>query len=449
MGLGYYRQASGDRGYLAQDFGAGDHAPVIVENESVRTGSDLVDLYTYSSDDRAGFTGMGPATQMMISNNPCFDGAEWQPYTAERSWRLAPGSGWRTVFVKTRDAVGRTSVGRDTIYLGEKAPWDELGLHLASPSTARVTIPLLDGGGRPYVQLSQNWFADDRNETFELLFGSGERVSDPAARGGTAFRLRPADVESSAWVWTTSFFKATPFTAYVRLKVSDNGSSEEVARFAVRAGGTEYGPLRLKGTDFAAPGAHQEFPLPFTFHDNPDDGFLIFQFWRSGSATVTVDGVTIFTEPKPVESPFEWKVPGGTYRGGGIRVRYTDGAGSFSPMKEVDLNPPRLAVSPPGLHFLAEKNGIPPSAQRVQVVQGGCGTFDWTATEDGEWLETRQVGDAVEARVDAAGLEVGSREAVIAVDGGSGVVDSPVEIPVTLRVVERVHRVLLPVTLRK
>ena len=72
--------------------------------------------------------------------------------------------------------------------------------------------------------------------------------------------------------------------AYFRLKVNDNTSSSEVARISVKGGGTEYGPLILHGTDFAAPSQYQEFAIGFTFNTNPNDDFLFFNFWRSGNA---------------------------------------------------------------------------------------------------------------------------------------------------------------------
>ena len=126
--------------------------------------------------------------------------------------------------------------------------------------------------------------------------------------------------------------------AYVRLKVNDNTSGAEVARFAIDGGGTEYGPLILRGTDFAAPNQYQEFALNFTFHKNPNNDFLIFQFWRSGGADVYVDVVYIFTEPQAITSPLTWSVPGRNYRGQGVWMRYTDGT-HFSNILEASTLP--------------------------------------------------------------------------------------------------------------
>jgi len=446
VGLGYYLRESDGRGYVTQDFGYDSvYPPVIIEYEAITTTSTTVNLYIHTNEGNGGFTGMSAATEMMIANDPCFTDASWEPYSAERVWALESGTGWRTVYVKTGDRLGRTTIADDTIYLGETVPLDELGLHLASSTTDTVTLYGLDGGGLPYVQFSQNWFADDTFDTFTLWWGNGEQVEDGDAIGGTAFRLRPGNGESFAWVWTTEFYKETPFVAYFRLKVSDNSSGGEVARISVKGGGTEYGPLSLRGTDFASANVYQEFPIPFTFHDNPDDVFLIFQFWRSGGeADVYVDGVYIFTAPQPVESPMIWKVPGGNYRGGGIWVRYTDDAGNFSAIEEANLNPKRISVSPSSLAFLAERGASPPPAQMLSILQEGCGSFTWNASGDADWLHLQPVGERVEVSVDTTGLSVGTYHATITVEAEAGVVGSPVQVPITLIVAERLNRIYLP-----
>lgn len=257
------------------------------------------------------------------------------------------------------------------------------------------------------------------------------------------------DGESFTWVWTTGSFKDTPFVAYFRLKVSDNTSASEVSRISVKGGGTEYGPLNLKGTDFAASNTYQEFPLAFTFHDNPDDVFLIFQFWRSGQADVYVDGVTIFTDPQSVQSPFTWTVPGGNYRGGGIWLRYTDGAGDFSSIEEANLNPGLISVSPTSLLFLAEHGASPPPAQTLSILREGCGSFTWSASDAADWLHLQPVGETVQVSVDAAGLVTGTYAATITVEAEAGVLGSPAQIPVTLVVANQIYQVYLPLTIKE
>lgn len=134
-------------------------------------------------------------------------------------------------------------------------------------------------------------------------------------------------------MYDTAFIKYTPFTAYFRLKVNDNLSSNEVARIEVQGGPAIYGPLSLKGTDFTTSNQYQEFALNFTFNPTTNDPFLIFKFWRSGNADVYVDAVSIFSAPQAITSPLTWSVPGSNYRGQGVWVRYTNGT-QFSDITE-------------------------------------------------------------------------------------------------------------------
>ncbi len=126
IGVGYYRRSDG-RGYVTLDFGVDPaYAPVVIENEAITTLTPNVNLYIYDRSPGGGFASLGAATHMMISNSPCFTGATWEPYAANRSWTLESGEGWRQVYVKTRDVFGRTLTVSDTIYLGAHAPLDEI-----------------------------------------------------------------------------------------------------------------------------------------------------------------------------------------------------------------------------------------------------------------------------------------------------------------------------------
>ncbi|HSJ55878.1 MAG TPA: CAP domain-containing protein, partial [Anaerolineae bacterium] len=272
VGLGYYRRDSDGRGYITQDFGTDPaYAPVVIDDEALSTESVTTSLYIYDRSTAGGFAGLAPAAEMRVSSDACFAGAAWEPYAAEREWVLGGEPGWQRVYVQTRDAFSRTMTVSDTIYLGADVPPDELGAVGMSTTQPQVTLYGLDGGGLPQVQLSVGWLADDTFGTFGLMWGNGERVEDATAWGGTAYRLYPGAGESFARVWDTTFLKDTPLVAYFRLKVDDNTSGDEVARVSVLAGGAEYGPLSLSGTDFDAPDQYQEFALDFTHHTNPDD----------------------------------------------------------------------------------------------------------------------------------------------------------------------------------
>jgi hypothetical protein len=445
VGLGFYRRDTDGRGYVTQAFGT-DAAfpPVIIENEALNVAAPDVDLYIYDRAPGGGFAELGPATQMKVSNNPCFDGAAWEPYTAAKSWNLESGTGWRNVFVKTQDALGRTSAVSDTIYLGNNPPLNELNLGQASTRRDMVTLYNLDGGNLDQVQFGFSWAVDDTFGTFGLNWGNGERVNDPDALGGTAFRLRPGAGESYAWVWTTEFVKEMPLAAYVRLKVVDNSAGGEVARFSVSGGGTTYGPLSLRGIDFTAANQYQEFMLPFTFHNNPDEVFLIFNFWRSGNVDLYVDAVHIFTAPVPLTSPFELAVPGDNYRGQGVWVRYTDGA-QFSTVEEGQVFPDGLTASPANLSFMADPTGQSTPPQQIQVADNGCMPIDWQVNESAPWLFAQRSGDSAQVWVDATGMALGAYAADITISAAD---QADIVIPVELMVVEQLFFGYQPLILK-
>lgn len=332
--------------------------------------------------------------------------------------------------------LSHTITASNSIHVGANAPLADLGDSLMSTTRDSVTIYEANGSGLPKVQFSLGWAADDTFETFSLLWGTGQRITESAAWGGTAYQLTyTSTIESSAWVWTTDFVRDTPMTAYVRLKISDNSSSSEVARVSVTNGAT----LSLKGTDFTAVNQYQEFPLEFTFPSS--ETFLTFQFWRSGLAAVTIDGVSIFTASQPATSTTTWAVPGGNYRGQGVWIRYTDDAGQFTPFSEADTRPRFLTATPTSLFFFAVKDGAKPPPQTLNITRG-CASFSYQISDDAGWLLTQINGDEVQVNVNQAGLSVGPHHATITLEAGDM---TPVSIPVTMFVVEQVYELYLPV----
>jgi uncharacterized protein YkwD len=439
IGLGYYRRLSDGRGYVAQMFGNDSvYTPLIIENEAPATNAPNVSLYLYNPTD-GGLKQRGPAIQMRLSNDRCLSSATWEPYASEKAWTLTPGAGWRTVYVQTRDAFNRTATVSDTIYLGANPPLTELGGSLMSMTQPAVSLYGLDGQGLPYVEISPGWLMDDADPTFNLWWGLGERVNDAAAWGGTAFRLRPGDGESFAWLYTTDFYKNTPFVAYFRLKVNSNVSPGEVARLSVKGGGVEQELRSLKGTDFSAANTYQEFRVPFTFFES-SDVFLMFQVWRSGNAEVALDAVTVFSAPQPVTSPLTWNVPGGNYRGQGLWVRYSNGGDQFSVFSEANTEPVGLSVSPGALTFLAAQTGATSPATRVSVMRG-CGAGNWQVSSDSSWLLTQAASEAATISVNAVGLATGTHTGALTFTASGA---TPVSVPVTLLVVDELFSVYLP-----
>jgi hypothetical protein len=413
---------------------------VIIENEAPSTTNTQVNLYIYNGTGGGDYMSMGAATQMQVSNDPCFQGA-WESYQAEKVWNLSSGQGWRTVYVRLRDALLRTMTITDQIYLGSTVPLAELGEAQMSTTQNQVKLENLSGGGLPLMQFSPSWRVDDSNANFELLWGNGGQVADEAAWGGTAFLLTSGSMEPSAWVYTTKFIKDTPFVAYVRMKVSNNTVAQEVVRVSVTGGGT----LTLKGTNFSAANQYQEFPIPFTFPSS--ESFLIFQFWRTGTVNpdLYIDGITIFTAPQPVTSSITLQFPGGNYRGQGIWVRYTNGSNNFSDLYDATSQPPGINVSPTNLSFLALRNGAQPGLQTIQVQHIGCSAANWQVSENAAWLTAQASGNAIQVQVNTSGLKTNTYNDEVTISG-EGI--STITIPVRLKVVDVLYTSSLPLIQR-
>ena len=129
---------------------------------------------------------------------------------------------------------------------------------------------------------------------------------------------------------------------------------------------------------------------------------------------------------------------GGTFTGT-IRV-VSLGAATTTQTISVSLTvvtpPPTLVVSPGSLNFSATSQTAPPS-QSLNILNGGYGSFSWTASSDSAWLTVSPASGATPASpsvsVNASGLATGSYTGHITVTAG-GIANSPISIPVTLQV---------------
>jgi hypothetical protein len=94
--------------YISSQPDLAEPAGELTIDEGASTTASLRVTLNISAVDNGGSGVMG----MMISNNPDFDGAEWQPYDQTITWSLEPGAGGeRTVYVMFRDYAmpGNTS----------------------------------------------------------------------------------------------------------------------------------------------------------------------------------------------------------------------------------------------------------------------------------------------------------------------------------------------------
>ncbi len=118
FGIGIAAPESGGFVYVV-NFGAQPNVlPVFIQNGANGTASHKVTIalsnenYATSGD---GANTIGKATQVQISSLPNFSGAQWQPFTPKFAWTLPSGDGKKTIYVKYRDARGRTVTSNDSI----------------------------------------------------------------------------------------------------------------------------------------------------------------------------------------------------------------------------------------------------------------------------------------------------------------------------------------------
>ena len=105
LGVGYFDEEGdtfpgpyGYRHYWVQDFGRRDDVfPVVIDDEAYRTADRPVELYLY---------GQGWAVQMMVSEDPSFTGASWQPFDSSLTWELSPEPGLKRVYARLQGPAG-------------------------------------------------------------------------------------------------------------------------------------------------------------------------------------------------------------------------------------------------------------------------------------------------------------------------------------------------------
>jgi hypothetical protein len=94
--------------------------------------------------------------------------------------------------------------------------------------------------------------------------------------------------------------------------------------------------------------------------------------------------------------------------------------------------------------LLAECNAAHPPATRLQV-RPPCGVGGWQVTENVPWLVAIANGEEVQVRADPTGLAVGVHTGALTLSA-TGAADAPPQtIPVTLCVLDTLHRAHIPV----
>lgn len=446
-GAGYYRNAAGG-GYAVLDLGDDrDYAPLVIDDEALTTADRIVRLYLYDQDTGDGWSGVSATVEMMISNVPDFAESKWEPYVAEKDWTLEAGEGWRTVYVKTRDRLGQTTIVHDSIYLGGRVQDDALALEYATHVDDGFALADLPDG-HTHIQFSLNWLSDDSDANFELLDGQGEHINDAAAKGGSAFRLAGGSGSAMAWSWSSSPFGKVPAVAYFRLKVTANGTSQEVATLSVNDGKNEVAKRQLIGTDFAVAGEYQEFAVPFA-PSEAGNGLIVLFVRRSGLSDVVWDSTSLYTPPAPFSDPYSFQAPNRYYRSGGVQVRlvtpgengkpttsFSDPLAAYPHLARLEDDvvamPPLARASPTSLILATTSDASSPPDAQVTLTCTGCGNVTWQASSSVAWLTVAIVDGQLRIHADPAGLADGvhSGSVTLTVRDRSDI--PPIALPVSL-----------------
>lgn len=116
MGIGIAPGKNGATIYVV-DFGAQPNVlPIFIQTNGRDISSGRVSLALSNENYAASGDGpntIGSATQVEISNSPDFASAQWQPYSPQFVW--TPSGNSKTVYVKFRDARGRTTTSSDSL----------------------------------------------------------------------------------------------------------------------------------------------------------------------------------------------------------------------------------------------------------------------------------------------------------------------------------------------
>ncbi|MCL4395814.1 MAG: CAP domain-containing protein [Chloroflexi bacterium] len=136
------------------DFGAEPNVlPVFIDGTAATTREISVTLTLSSENVMPSGDGpktIGQPTQMLISNLKDFAGAEWRPFSPSIPWLLEPGGGTKTVYVKYRDASGRTATASNEIAF-DAAVFEEAATPRPKPTATPRPKPSVTRTPQPSV----------------------------------------------------------------------------------------------------------------------------------------------------------------------------------------------------------------------------------------------------------------------------------------------------------
>lgn len=193
-----------------------------INNGAVSTPYSNVDLnYTFNYSTPSGFS-------FLYSESPDFKDASWQSFAYSFKYRLSPGTGLKTVYLKMRDAKGTESaVYADTIYVNQLQNMALNGLALngtVAVSGEEVCFPFtITAQGRYRIETTTltNGPATAR------LYGSGLNLSDAPVSGQANIREIKADIPPGSYV---AKVKAATLPCTFSIRLTYDGS---VSSFAI------------------------------------------------------------------------------------------------------------------------------------------------------------------------------------------------------------------------
>ncbi|UCB59784.1 MAG: hypothetical protein JSW72_06560, partial [Candidatus Bathyarchaeota archaeon] len=152
------------------------------------------------------------AVEMMISNTPTFDGAEWEPYNTDKPWILEAREGRRTVWALFRDEAGNEGGGSG---LGSSAAYDNINYVQAAIESCD-----LSGARKDTFNLTDviyiNGTGYSPSETFivyvvEDVASWSDGMSIPSRIPGTATTVtsNPSGEIPPTAVWSTDLAEGT------------------------------------------------------------------------------------------------------------------------------------------------------------------------------------------------------------------------------------------------
>lgn len=295
----------------------------------------------------------------------------------------------------------------------EDRGWVPLGLDWEAPAgQVMVTTPVVTGtaallqvqgadagpAGLLGVGVNNGWVWE--GEDLPHWPGTGEATSDAQALNSVAWCAQAGVHAAGAWYgpYTFDLMPGQAYRAYFRLRTDDLSHSTILATLDVadQAGARLLGIRQVRGTDFRATNAYQDFYVDFEYPEGDLNGVEL-RTWYGGGGNLCLDRVEVTTYPQaPSGGQAFWPIWGdeGTRSG---QARLADLAGNVSAglpvtVTVVDESPPEgwsnfapadwvsHTLSPPcWVRVQDPLSGLDVTSAAFQFSTDGGGTW-------GEWL---------------------------------------------------------------